>query len=240
MSEYTVEELTALVEMLAPGGPGPSTRWAALCGELLGLDGVSFSTHTPATELLWYSGSLSAPLDDLQFTLGQGPSVEAAQEGAMHLIADLRHSDESRWPAFTPGALELGIRSVFALPLRLGGIRVGALTGHRLEPSPLSEVSLYAALTLSEALTHHLLSPLPTETKGVRSGRETYGTLHRAVVHQATGMASVDLGVDLATALDRLRAYAFAHDRPIVAVSRDVVARRLHLADDRQQEPPRR
>jgi GAF domain-containing protein len=234
MSEQKVEELAALVGLLAPGAPGPSTRWVAQCVELLGLDGIAVSTHTPATELLWYSGALSAPLDDLQFTLGQGPSIEAAQDGSMHLIADLRHTDDARWPAFTPGAIELGIRSVFALPLRLGGIRIGSLTGHRCEPSPLSEPVLYAALTLSEALTHHLLSPPPTGTDGVRSGYDTYGTLHRAVVHQATGMASVDLGVDLATALDRLRAYAFAHNQPIVAVSRDIVARRIHLADDRQ------
>ncbi|MFF0745130.1 ANTAR domain-containing protein [Streptomyces sp. NPDC004111] len=229
-----LEELSALVGVLGSGGPGPSSKWAAHCAALLEIDGISVSSRVPTTELLWFSGQLSAPLDDLQFTLGEGPSLEAARDGSLHLLTDLRRMDETRWPAFLPGALELGIRMVFALPLRLGAIRVGSLTGHRCEARPLSEVGLYTALTLCEALTHHLLSPRPASTGGVRAGSETYGTLHRAVVHQATGMASVDLGVDLATALDRLRAYAFAHNRPIVAVSQDVVAKKLRLNDDRQ------
>jgi hypothetical protein len=52
-------------------------------------------------------------------------------------------------------------------------------------------------------------------------------TERRAVVHQAAGMISVQLGVDMTVALLRLRAHAWAHERPIVDVATDVVARRL-------------
>jgi hypothetical protein len=40
---------------------------------------------------------------------------------------------------------------------------------------------------------------------------------------------SVHLGVSLADALARLRGHAFAHDRPISAVARDIVRGRLRL-----------
>ena len=54
----------------------------------------------------------------------------------------------------------------------------------------------------------------------------------RAEVHQATGMILVQLGVPAQDAFVRLRAYAFAHQRPLNEVAHDVVARRLVFTDD--------
>jgi hypothetical protein len=56
--------------------------------------------------------------------------------------------------------------------------------------------------------------------------------LHRAAVHQATGMVSVQLGVSMEVALLRLRAHAYASGRPLGEVAQDVVARRLRFDDD--------
>jgi hypothetical protein len=53
--------------------------------------------------------------------------------------------------------------------------------------------------------------------------------LHRAVVHQATGMVSVQLGVSVEEALLRLRAHAYGSERPLGEVAEDVVARRLRF-----------
>ncbi|MFD0524436.1 ANTAR domain-containing protein [Paractinoplanes durhamensis] len=49
----------------------------------------------------------------------------------------------------------------------------------------------------------------------------------RAEVFQAQGMVSVQLRVTLSDALARLRAHAYAEDRALGEVARDVVARRL-------------
>jgi len=48
-------------------------------------------------------------------------------------------------------------------------------------------------------------------------------------VHQASGMVAVQLGVSIGQALIRLRAFAFADNRPLGAVADDVVARRLRF-----------
>ncbi|GHH38922.1 ANTAR domain-containing protein [Streptomyces candidus] len=159
------------------------------------------------------------------------------------MLAGVRHLPHSRWAGFVPGAVGLGVQSVFGLPLRLGAVRVGALTGHRCEARDLTDEGLTAALALRDALTHHLPATSSRGGTGVQVRDEPHGTPHRAVVHQATGMLCVDLGADLATALGRLRAYAFARGRPSVAVARDAVARRLRPADDRGRrdtgrEPP--
>ena len=54
---------------------------------------------------------------------------------------------------------------------------------------------------------------------------------YRAEVHQASGMISVQLNVSLAEALVRLRAHAYAQERPIAEVAADVVARRLRFEE---------
>ncbi|MGW7413707.1 ANTAR domain-containing protein [Streptomyces sp. NPDC054863] len=238
MAVHRSGELAALIDSLNPEGPGPSSGWVARCAELLELDGVSVSTQANSSELIWYSSELSARLDDLQFTLGEGPSVVSTKDGALCLVTDVRYAPHTSWPAFLPGATELGVRSVFAFPLRLGAIRIGSMTGHRREARGLTEEGVDVALMICDALTVFLLSavrPHGPATSPAPLRGELPGGLRRAVVHQATGMLSVDLGVELTTALDRLRAYAFAHNRPIVSVSRDIVARRLKLPDDRPQ-----
>jgi hypothetical protein len=56
-----------------------------------------------------------------------------------------------------------------------------------------------------------------------------------AVVHQASGMVSVQVGVSVAEALIRIRAYAFANDRHLSEVGAAVVAR--HLSFDTGPPP---
>ncbi len=68
---------------------------------------------------------------------------------------------------------------------------------------------------------------VPEPGPGVREFEEA--ALHRAEVHQATGMISVQLRVPLAEALTRLRAYAYRTGSPVTAVAEDVVARRIRF-----------
>jgi AmiR/NasT family two-component response regulator len=53
-------------------------------------------------------------------------------------------------------------------------------------------------------------------------------------VYQAQGMVMIQLGVPLGEAMARLRAHAYAQDRTLGSVARDIVARTLTLeADER-------
>jgi hypothetical protein len=52
---------------------------------------------------------------------------------------------------------------------------------------------------------------------------------HRAVVHQAAGMLSVQLGVSLAEGLVALRARSYADGRPVGDLATEVVSRRLRF-----------
>jgi hypothetical protein len=50
-------------------------------------------------------------------------------------------------------------------------------------------------------------------------------------------MVSVQLGVDVEEAFVRLRAYAYAEDRRLTDVARDVVGRRLRFPTESDAEP---
>lgn len=65
-------------------------------------------------------------LDQLQSRLGEGPSIDAADdppENGVLLARDLAGADAERWPRFAPRAVETGFRSVLsaAVTARTGG-----------------------------------------------------------------------------------------------------------------------
>ena len=62
------------------------------------------------------------------------------------------------------------------------------------------------------------------------------GGFRRAEVYQAAGMVMAQLGVSIEEATVRLHAYAFANDRPLVDVAREVVGRTLRLDDDNDEQ----
>jgi hypothetical protein len=122
---------------------------------------------------------------------------------------------------------------VFALPLRVGGIRLGVLDLYRARPGGLDRGQLADALVLADTACALLLDAVAQRDPRCLNGHapEPAGSPHPEV-HQATGMITVQLGVSMAVALVRLRAYAYAHDRRLRDVAADVVARRLRFAPD--------
>jgi len=51
-------------------------------------------------------------------------------------------------------------------------------------------------------------------------------------IYQAQGMVMVELGVGLAEALARMRAYAYATDQPLSSLAADIVAGRTAIPRD--------
>ena len=206
---------------------------AAVCNAAvlrLGIDGASVSAVSGkrGREPLFASDELSAVLEDLQFTTGEGPAADESRLGAPVLVGDLE-SAAARWPGFVPEAVAAGARAIFAVPLQTGAIQVGMLSLYRALPGPLTAEELADVLVFADAALHILLDA----AAGV-SGLPAYRPLNgfsdrRAVVHQATGMISVQLDVNLEEALVRLRAHAFARGTALGEIAAEVVNRRLRF-----------
>lgn len=213
---------------------GPEPTPAGMCSaaaDLLGAAGAGIVVMAEGVPGAGFaSNPLATFLEDLQFTLGTGPRVDAHTGGVPVGENDLTAATTERWIGFDGPAVEAGARSVFSFPLRLGAARLGSLTVYRAQPGPLDEGVYADALVLAEIVTRALLaaqSGLPETALAVGLGEE--GAFD-ARVHQASGMVSVQLDVGVGEALARLRARAFADGVALAAVAADIVARRLHFA----------
>jgi hypothetical protein len=176
------------------------------------------------------SNDVSALIEELQYTLGEGPCVDAYREDRPMLEPDLaRRSD--RWLAFTPPAVAAGARAIFGFPLQVGGIRLGALNLYRDQPGPMTEEQYADSLVLAGLAAQAVLAMQAHASPGTLATELEEGADFRFVVHQASGMVSVQLGVSVGEALVRLRAYAFGNGRLLAEVAEAVVARRLRLED---------
>jgi hypothetical protein len=131
--------------------------------------------------------------------------------------------------AFAGPAVAAGARAVFGFPLQIGSIRLGALNLYRDAPGPLTDDQFADALVVSSVIARAVLEFEAHTPPGSIPREMEAGSDFRFVVHQASGMASVQLQIGVAEALIRLRAYAFAHERPLNDVAEDVVARRLRI-----------
>jgi hypothetical protein len=172
---------------------------------------------------------VSQLIEDLQYTLGEGPCVEAYEQDRVVLAPDLTDPSDARWFAFTPVAVQAGARAVFAFPLRVGMVRLGALNLYRSRSGPLTEEQHADALVMAELAAQWVLdTQAGAPTGAVARELERDADFHFAV-HNAAGMLSVQLGISVTEALIRLRAHAFATERSLADVADDVVARRLRI-----------
>jgi hypothetical protein len=178
---------------------------------------------------------VAGALEERQLASGEGPCVDAFTTGRPVLVVDLDSPEYvARWPAFTPAALDTGARALFALPLQTGAIRLGVLDLYRVLHGALSPPELADALAYAETAGMLLLDAMAGTHPDIAAlaWQCDDPAAHQAQVHQATGLILAQLGVSADVAFARLRAYAYAEERPLGDVARDVVERRLRFEAD--------
>lgn len=112
-------------------------RWYGADAAAISLvfDGVNVGT-------LGASGPVARTIEELQFTLGEGPCLDSVAGRTPVLVVDLASPDHRRWPAYSPAVLAHDIRGVFAMPVLVAGQYLGALDLFRVAPGTLSGAHL--------------------------------------------------------------------------------------------------
>lgn len=211
-------------------------RLCDACLRVLPVSGASISIADGADvrATLCATDRVAADLAEIQFTLGDGPCVEASTLRSPVFAPDLnRGPDAARWPVFAAQAVEAGAAAMFSMPLGNAATAVGTVDLYCDEPGPLSEREVRLAMLAADAVTLAMTAlhlARSGEDEGVAGWLDDAETGHDEV-HQATGMVMMQLDVGVDVALDRLRAHAFAHDRTATEVARDVLARRIDFRD---------
>jgi hypothetical protein len=172
-------------------------------------------------------------IEELQFTMGVGPCVDAFVDGRPILVPDLALEAEVRWPTFSANAVRAGVRAIFAFPLQIGAIRLGALDLYRSDPGALDSEALADALLVADAATAALVHMHEASPAGKVDGDWwDPSSFFHVEVHQATGMIMMQLDVSATDALLLLRAAAFASGQSVSELAELVVQGRLRLGPD--------
>jgi hypothetical protein len=208
----------------------------------IGLDAVGVAVYlVGAVQPLVVVGTAGEEVAELQVTVGEGPVSEAVRQNQPVFVPNLADDwSTKRWLVFAPAAVAAGVAAMFVIPLTLGAIALGALEICRDVDGPLSPDELADALLFADTATTLLLGRSPMSA-AVDTG-DLWGTEPErrwAVVHQATGMASVQLDTDLGEAFLRLRGHAYLTGLRLSEVAADVVARRLRFTPDTNHEEQR-
>ena len=210
------------LDHLDGASPGPRLCRAAL--DLLGMEAVAIMLRGDdgrGSPFGW-SDDVVRELEDTQFTLGEGPGIDAHSSGRPSAEPDLAGS--AQWPVFAPAAVAAGMLAGFGFPLSVGAVRLGALDLYRKRPGPLTDVQVADAWALAGIITEALLVLQAQATPGAVPVEIDLAENLRAPVHQASGMLSERFDIKIADALVRLRAQAYAAGRPINDVAADVVS----------------
>jgi hypothetical protein len=176
----------------------------------------------------------SSRIEELQFTLGEGPCLDVVSSRSPVLVPDLLSSEDfvaGRWPGFLEGAAAAGVRAVFAFPLSIGAIDVGVLDLYRDAPGDLDAGRFRMALAAADCAALALLDRDAAGGTAFADDAESRAA-YRFEVHQATGMVQVQLGVTTAEAFLMLRARAFATGRSVSDLAVDVVDRLIRFSPE--------
>jgi hypothetical protein len=206
-------------------------RLCVTCAALTGTSGagIMLMPDDVAQGSLCTSDATSTLIEHVQYTVGEGPCVDAHRQGRPVLEPDLAGAGPGRWAAFAEPVLAAGVGAVFGFPLRVGAARLGALDLYRDRPGDLTDDQHADALVLADMAAEMILLLQARAPAGTLADELARSADLHLVVHQAAGMVAVQLGIAVADALVRLRAHAFAEDRPLRTLADDVVARRLRF-----------
>lgn len=208
---------------------------ARLCAPFtrdLKISGAALSTlgDLVAPETVCASDGNAAHLDELQFDLGEGPCWDAVSNQRPVLEDDVRDAPRGTWPAFIDAIQSTPVRAMFAFPLTLGPLHVGAVDLYRKVPGQLADGEYARAVGLAATAARLVLRRIllslsePADTAAPEYSRQQF--------HQATGVVIAQLGVAPEDAALIIRAHAFSTGRPVQEISEDILAFRLDFSEE--------
>ena len=179
-----------------------------------------------ARESLFATDATAARFAEIQLDLGEGPCWLAASTRGPVLVGDIRALGTAvgaeRWPTLSHAIRSLDVAGVYAFPLMVGTLTVGAVDLHTRVPGELNDDQIVDAQNLANIAARRAL------------GAHTHGSdidddpgFSRRGAHQATGMVLAQLNSSAADASLMIQGHAFSSGRSVRDVPADIVARRL-------------
>ena len=206
-------------------------RLGDYCTELLPVDAIGVliaSDGAEELEVATANSSTGDAVEHLEVELHEGPCTDSVRREEQVFAPDLE-AFADRYPRFVPRALELGVRSVHALPMASRGAVVATLDIMAWEPVHLSQhqvdtAQLLADVALALVLNTHRHDEASRLASQLQSALES-----RVLIEQAKGRLAERHGEPMSAAFDRLRRHARQNGERLRHVAEAVVHGELRV-----------
>ena len=132
----------------------PASGLCTACVEVLGVSGAGITVMGGGQiGPLCVSSERMASLEDLQFTMGEGPCQDAYVSGRPVHAPRFDAAIFARWPSFIDEARGSGIGGVFAYPMSSNGAKIGVLTLYQDREGDLSPGQHDESIAMADVLT---------------------------------------------------------------------------------------
>lgn len=200
--------------------------------------GVLLSSGRGALAPLAASDEQMRLLELFELQNDEGPCIDSYRNNTQVYEEDLARS--SRWPRFTPLALERGYGSVFAFPLRLRDQVIGALNLFKIQSGPAGQPNLDAAQAFADMATIGILQERAAREAHVLACQLQTALNSRIVIEQAKGILAERAHLDMGDSWEALRWYARNHNLHLRHVAAQVVDGTLDAGEVAHTRPPLR
>lgn len=217
-------------------------RLAKKCVDDTSADGAAvifYSADAVHHDLMFATDSMAARIDELQFTLGEGPSRDAfaAGEDGRHEMAT--RAAAASWPLLSSEVVgELAVHALIELPLLSGGEKMGVLEIYRRRAGHCTEHDMTMARAAACALAAAVRAELQAYAASVDdhdfglSAGPFDPARHNVGIAIGVLAEQLELSVDDASA--RLRARAYADSVSVSGLAVDVIdGAPLFVGDER-------
>lgn len=160
-------------------------------------------------------------LETLATQTEDGPCQDCVRHGVPVTSADLNLEGE-RWPQFVPAAANAGYRAVAALPMRLRGHIIGALTLLNAEAQDVDNTSIRLGQALADVATIGILQQRAIDHGEVLAEQLQSILHHQVVVEQAKGVLTERGDLTMSQAHALLRGYARAHRYSLTDLAHEI------------------
>lgn len=179
-----------------------------------------------------------AVVDNIQYSLGQGPCIDAADQGRTVMSGSL--GGDQRWPQFGGRVARLGVHSVISLPLLtpdgvVGAMNVYARDKHVFDERAAELGELYAVPASIAAQNAQILADARRAATRLQAAFAT-----QSVIDQAIGIMIARGGGSAGDARARLQTLSQHEHTKLAALAQQIVdeaARRAH-ARQVEERPP--
>jgi hypothetical protein len=162
-------------------------RLCSACVEVLDVTGAGITIMGgDQAGPICVSDSKVAALEDLQYTIGQGPCRDAFSTGISVHAPRLDIDASILWPSFVSLARNSGFGAVFAYPLVTAGAKVGVLTLYQHDEGDLTQTQHDDSMALAKVLTETVLSLQDDAPSGTLAAGLDDAVTYRAEIYQAS------------------------------------------------------